>query len=216
MAVLTLCDVVIFWTFYKIRSGNRKQLKRDPFQYNMDMNSKIIREREKWEYSYEWTKGNVIYETTNNVHASVLNWILDGTFVCMCLLYIFFFVFFWLLFPFMALCCSSTNMLKRNSSVGKVFFVCVVVVAVLWPLLARSQRVWMPSSSYNWFLFPLRSVHNPCKLFSIVQYTRGSNRNHVTIFNGISSSKNFFRRFKNFTNGRRLRDLLFFFYRNTL
>lgn len=35
-------------------------------------------------------EGNVIYETTNNVHASVLNRILYGTFVCMCL-------FFWFL-----------------------------------------------------------------------------------------------------------------------
>lgn len=133
-------------------------------------------------------RDKVIYEITKNVHAFALfgNW--AGLFFVSIL---------WFCM------CSSSNMLKRNSSVVKVFFCCFFMVR------SRKHRVLCGEFQLPFvpvFHLPLyKSLQFWPNYFHCSIYKKSSNRNHATIFHGISSPKNFFERIENFSN-------IFFFF----
>lgn len=97
------------------------------------------------------------------------------------------------LFPFYGSVCSSSNMLKRNSSVVKVFF--VVVIVVMYLLYVRKHRVLCGEFQLSFvpvFHLPLyESLQSWPNYFHCSIYNKSSNRNHATIFHGISSPKTF-------------------------
>lgn len=100
-------------------------------------------------------------------------------------------------FSFMAVCCSSTNMLKRNSSVGKVlYFVFLFCFVSVYEFMVWDRKWRVPVTSYCVVLF---FVASHCKTISIVQYTKDPTVT-IAIFMEFLRPKNFFGRIEHFSN----------------
>lgn len=176
------------------------------------------REQEsKWVWKKEHVqRDKVIYETTKIVHAFALfgNWaepflfflFISGLALLCIVLFLRCFLFF---VSFMAVC-SSTEMLKRNSSVGKVYvFFCVFFIAFPQRRREREFQLQFVPVSMPYHAMPLQCfvlVMAILQTIFIVQYTRDPT---VTMqqFQWNLFAQNFFGRIEYFSN---VRLLLFF------
>lgn len=162
----------------------------------MEGEEKRVGERAENEHAQ---RDKLSYETT--VHASALFGNRAEPFLflaLLCIVFCFRFVFFYV--PFMAVC-SSTKMLKRNSSVGKVlalFFFKMWICVYLMQCCRVRERIPV-TNSFLFLCFVL--VIAILQTIFIVQYTRDPT---VTMqqFQWNLFTQNFFGRFKNFSNVR--------------